>query len=222
MRTPRLLYWLTAYYLGISGLLLAAVLLYPDIRDYLPVGGVEALLAGPTGGPFDALGIRGSSVANFGESLIWLIVALAGALVAAVPVSWTYMEVRGRREYDQSLVHTAVVLPIVVTGIVVVVQHSLALAFSLAGMAAAVRFRHALNSAGDALFILIAIGLGIAAGIGAVELAIVMSMAFNYVFLIMWINDYGARKGSKRFVRRTAAEEPGEPTGEAQAEPPVS
>jgi len=202
MRTPRLLSWLTLYYVGISAVLFAAGLVYPDVREFLPIGGVEALVAGPADGPFGSVRTGASQVGSFSASMMWLVVAIAGSLLAALPVSWTYMEIRTRQEYDQSLVQTIVILPMIVTGIVIVVHNSLALAFSLAGIAAGVRFRHSLSSAGDALFILLAIGIGLAAGIGAVELAIVMSIAFNYCFLFLWITDYGARKGTHRFLRK--------------------
>lgn len=216
MRTRRLLLRLTFYYLGLSALLLGAASFYPEIAEFLPIGGVEALLTAPAGGPFGGISIGASQVGNFGEGLVWLIVAIAGALLAALPVSWAYMEVRDRREYDQSLVQTIVLLPIVVTGIVIIVQNSLALAFSLAGIAAGVQFRNSLRRPGDALFILLAIGIGLAAGIGAVELAMVMSIAFNYCFLVLWINDYGARKGGQRFLRKHA---PAADEGEAPAVP---
>lgn len=217
MRTPRLLIWLTLYYVGLSALLLGAGLLYPNVREFLPIGGVEALVAGPAEGPLGSVRIGATQAAGFGGSLMWLVVAIAGSLLAALPVSWTYMEVRTRQEYDQSLVQTVVILPMIVTGIVIVVHNSLALAFSLAGIAAGVRFRHSLNSAGDALFILLAIGIGLAAGIGAVELAIVMSIAFNYCFLMLWITDYGARKGTHRFLRKHQPRP--DQAEEAQAEP---
>ena len=90
------------------------------------------------------------------------------------------------------------ILPIVVTSIIIIVQNSLALAFSIAGIAAAVRFRNSLKSSGDALFILLSVGIGLSAGIGALELAIVMSVAFNYVFLILWVTDYGDRHDIKK------------------------
>jgi hypothetical protein len=152
---------------------------------------------------------------------MWLVIAIVGALLAALPVSWTYIEIRARNQYDQSLVETIVLLPMVVTGIIIVVHNSLALAFSLAGIAAGVRFRQSLKSPGDVLFILLAIGIGLAAGIGAVELAMVMSIAFNYCFLVLWINDYGAREGTRRFMRKHGDarpdddEEPDAPVEEA-------
>jgi hypothetical protein len=88
----------------------------------------------------------------------------------------------------------------VVTGIVIIVQNSLALAFSLAGIAGAVRFRNSLKSSGDALFILISVSFGLSAGIGAIELAAVVTIAMNYAFLVLWISEYGERKGMKRYL----------------------
>ncbi|HYN45336.1 MAG TPA: hypothetical protein VES64_01455 [Allosphingosinicella sp.] len=219
MRTPRLLYWLTAYYLGMSALLFAAGWLYPEVRAFLPIGGVEALLSAPPQGPLATVQIGASQVGNFGESLMWLIIAIAGALLAALPVSWTYMEIRARSDYDQSLVETIVVLPMIVTGIIIIVHNSLALAFAIAGIAAGVRFRNSLKSTGDALFILLAIGIGLSSGIGAVELAIVMSIAFNYVFLMLWITDYGARKGTQRFLRKHEPEPGASENALAEPEP---
>ena len=116
------------------------------------------------------------------------------------------MNIRHRDEYDQSLVQTIVLMPMIVTSIVIVVHNSLALAFSLAGIAAGVQFRNALKSPGDVLFILLSIGIGLSAGIGAVELAIVMSLAFNYTFLVLWMTDYGHRRGGERFMRKSFSE----------------
>ena len=147
------------------------------------------------------VGIRadgGRKSASLHETVYWLAITILGALLTALPSSWVYISVRNSKDYDQSLVDTIVVLPIVVTSIIIIVQNSLALAFSIAGIAAAVRFRNSLKSSGDALFILLAVGIGLSAGIGALELAIVMSVAFNYVFLILWVTDYGDRHDIKK------------------------
>jgi len=203
MRAVHLFVRLTIYYFAISAVVFAAVTLFPAVREFLPVGGAEALLGGPGGDPFDSIEIAASKVTTFGASLIWMVIAVAGAILTILPVSWTYMAVRKRDEYDQSLVETIVILPIAVTGIVIIVHDSLALAFSLAGIVGGVRFRNTLKSSGDALYILLAISIGLAAGIGAMEIAIIMSMSFNYCFLILWAIDYGAKKGTHRYMRKT-------------------
>ena len=201
MRATKLLGELALYYLLIGIIVYAAVHIWPDLRNYLPIGGVEQLISEPSKNPLEATGAaRAAHVGTLGQSLFWLVVALIGALLAALPVSWVYMTVRSGGEYDQSLVNTIIILPMVVTGIVIIVQNSLALAFSLAGIAGAVRFRNSLKSSGDALFILMSVGIGLSSGIGAVELAAVLSIAFNFVFSTLWLTEYGERKGMKRYL----------------------
>jgi hypothetical protein len=201
MRAGKLLVHITAYYLVIAFAIFIALKLWPELRGYLPIGGVEQLISQPSKNPLHASeAVRAAHVVNFGQSIFWLVVAIVAAILVSLPVSWVYMAVRGGQEYDQSLVNTIIVLPMVVTGIVIIVQNSLALAFSLAGIAGAVRFRNSLKSSGDALFILLAVGIGLSAGIGAIELAAVISMAFNYCFTVLWITEYGERQGMKRFL----------------------
>lgn len=201
MRAGRLLLHITAYYLVIALAVFIALKLWPGLRGYLPIGGVEQLITQPTKNPLEASeAVRAAHVANFGQSVFWLVVAIIAAIIVSLPISWTYMAVRGGDEYDQSLVNTIIVLPMVVTGIVIIVQNSLALAFSLAGIAGAVRFRNSLKSSGDALFILLAVAVGLSAGIGAIELAAVISIFFNYCFAFLWMTEYGEREGMKRFL----------------------
>lgn len=201
MRAGKLLFEITAYYLAIGFVLFLALKLWPELRGYLPLGGVEQLITQPTKNPLHASeAVRAAHVSNLGQSIFWLVVAIGAAILVSLPVSWVYMTVRGGNEYDQSLVNTIIVLPMIVTGIVIIVQNSLALAFSLAGIAGAVRFRNSLKSSGDALFILLAVGIGLSAGIGAIELAAVISIAFNYCFTVLWITEYGEREGMKRFL----------------------
>jgi hypothetical protein len=201
MRAGKLLLEITAYYLIIGLAIFFALKLWPELRGYLPIGGVEQLITQPTKNPLQASeAVRAAHVANFGQSVFWLVVAMIAAILVSLPTSWTYMAVRGGHEYDQSLVNTIIVLPMVVTGIVIIVQNSLALAFSLAGIAGAVRFRNSLKSSGDALFILLAVAVGLSAGIGAIELAAVISIFFNYCFALLWVTEYGEREGMKRFL----------------------
>lgn len=203
MRVYRLFVRLTVYYLAVSAIVFAGVKLFPGLTDFLPLGGAESLLRGVGDDPFQSIEIGATRVSTLIDSLVWLVIAIIGALLTILPVSWTYMAIRDRDEYDQSMVETIMILPIAVTAIVIIVHNSLALAFSLAGIVGGVRFRNTLKSSGDALYILLAIGIGLSAGIGAMEIAIVMSIAFNYCFLTLWVTDYGAKKGAHRYMRKT-------------------
>ena len=196
---------LTLFYLVVTGAVLGAVSLDPSLAHFLPIGGAQTLLSATSGDPLSGVQIGAEQVGNLGSSILWLFVAVAGAMLTTIPVTWTYMASRNRAEYDQALVETMTVLPIAVTAIVVMVHNSLALAFSLAGIVGGVRFRNTLKSSGDAIYILLAIAIGLAAGIGALEIALVMTVMFNYAFALLWMADYGAKDGTHRYLRSPEA-----------------
>ena len=83
------------------------------------------------------------------------------------------------------------ILPVVVAGISMIVLNSLALAFSLAGVVAAVRFRFTLRQPSDAMYIFVAIAIGLGSGIGALGVAGVISFAFVLTTLVIWRLEYG-------------------------------
>ena len=132
-------------------------------------------------------------------------------LILMIPVSWVYKSIHQGSEFDHSIDETALVLPAVVAGIVTVVQHSLALAFSLAGIVAGVRFRRALSDTFDTLFIFVAIGVGLAAGVASLEIAIVITVFFNYTTVLICVfgdgleSQHVAQKKSSRRERKQQA-----------------
>lgn len=124
------------------------------------------------------------------RALTTLLVIL-GALSLVVPVARVYMQTK-RLQYDPALVRSVVILPIVVSGIALVVKDSIALAFALAGIVAAVRFRNTLKDPRDAVYIFLVIGIGLSAGVQALDVALIMSMVFNFVVLVLWRFNIGS------------------------------
>jgi hypothetical protein len=115
---------------------------------------------------------------------------IAGALALALPIAWVARFTRQLR-YDPSLVQSIVVLPILVAGIVILVKNSLALAFSLAGIVAVVRFRNTLKDPKDAVYVFLVLGVGLAAGVQALDVALLVSLTFNLIVLAFWKYDTG-------------------------------
>ena len=115
-----------------------------------------------------------------------LLIVLIGVWLLMLPVSWVHKGIHKFSAHDHSLDETTLVLPGIVAAIVLIVQHSLALAFSLAGIVAGVHFRRALQDTFDALFILVAIGTGIAAGVSALEISWVLTVFFCYATLYVY------------------------------------
>ena len=144
----------------------------------------------------DALNTTPMANLNQGEDAgrvfaLFSIISLIGALALMIPVAWVYLLTKQRRGYDESVVQAMLILPIAVAGIVFIVQFSLALAFSLAGIVAAVRFRSTLKDTKDAVYVFLAIGVGLASGAWVLGVAAILSVVFNAVILYLWWSNFG-------------------------------
>ena len=117
-------------------------------------------------------------------------VAMLASVLLALPVAWVYLLTRAKRGYQQSVVQLLIILPTVVAGIVLLVKYSLALAFSLAGIVAAVRFRNTLDDSKDAVYVFLATAIGLASAVN-LPVAAVISIGFNAVAVILWYTDFG-------------------------------
>jgi len=190
---------ITIYYAVLAAAIAVAVAYIPNFSDQMPLGGVGEIADYGSSSVYDleeALVsaddeeleeiVTETTRARLARGPVWLqgamtlFYAMASTLLLMLPVSWVYKAIHTDSIYDHSIDTTTLVLPAVVAGIVTVVQHSLALAFSLAGIVAGVRFRRALSDTFDTLFILASIGVGIAAGVKSIEIAVVLTVFFNY------------------------------------------
>jgi hypothetical protein len=225
----RLLRKVVAYHFSLAVLFIVLVIAFPGAVEYLPVGGVTELaekseLSLPQDWvsddvPASDLEIVSSVIraTSAFDRLGWarqLLMTLVGVWLLVLPVSWVHKGIHKASAHDHSLDETTLILPGVVAAIVLVVQHSLALAFSLAGIVAGVHFRRALQDTFDALFILVAIGTGISAGVGALEIAAVLTMFFCYATLYVYFVGDGLeshhaarRKALKEIRKRQEAEQ---------------
>lgn len=206
----------------IAGLLLAASTI-PGFVQQLPIGGVSTLVEG---GDVTVENVSRTvplsesvPAADFGETASafdrlgyarQLTIILIGTWLLMLPIAWVHKGIHRVSSHDRSLDETVLILPGIVAAIVLVVQHSLALAFSLAGIVAGVQFRRALQDTFDTLFILVAIGTGIAAGVRALEIAAVLTVFFTYSTLYVHYfgdgleSEYVARKKEEKQNRKQA------------------
>ena len=118
--------------------------------------------------------------------------ALFASLVAcalALPVAWVYTYTRRAQGFSQSVAHALILLPTVVAAIIVLVKSSIPMAFALAGIVAAVRFRTSLEDSKDAVFILLGTAIGLASGVSP-AVASVLSFVFVLLVLALWTTDF--------------------------------
>jgi len=128
--------------------------------------------------------------------VIALTASLLCALTFAIPVAWVYRATKAHHDYDKAEAQTLLLLPIAIATVVFLVKESLALAFGLAGIVAAIRFRHTLEDVKDAVFMFVVIGIGLASGAQLLTVAAVASLIFNLTALAVRRAGFGTEAHS--------------------------
>jgi Domain of unknown function (DUF4956) len=196
MKSDRPMRRLIAYYAIVAVVVFILAFFFPSLIARIAAKGLGEVPEGPTV-LTDALSSSPTASVNFGpgslfDVVLTTVLILIGALVLILPVTWVYMSARpSGGQHNQNVVQTLIILPMVVAGIVFIVQNSLALAFSLAGVVGAVRFRTTLRDSRDLVYIFLSIVIGFAAGVQSLAVGAVISIVFNWVLIITWHYDYG-------------------------------
>lgn len=139
-----------------------------------------------------------------------VMVAMVLAFGVTLPIAWVYRWTRVPKQYNQSFAHTLLVIPIAIALVVFLVKGSLALAFSLAGIVAAVNFGVSLKEPMDSVYMLIAIGIGLATGTQLTTVAYLASLVFVIISLGVWKSDFGAQPTILSGWRIESSEESGQ------------
>ena len=164
----RMMARITGYYALLGVAVAVALALSPGLAADFPLGGLGEIMDPGSSSVFELEEallsadndeieeiVTESKRAHLARGPAWLneslqlVYAMIFTLLLMLPVSWVYRAIHTDSVYDHSIDTTTLILPAVVAGIVTVVQHSLALAFSLAGIVAGVRFRRSLNDTFD-------------------------------------------------------------------------
>jgi hypothetical protein len=186
---------LLAYYGILAIIVLLLAYFAPGVLRRIAVKGVSEVAEGPTV-LTDALTESAAASVGFGpgslgDVAVTTVLILFGTLALMMPVTWVYMSARPIPGHNQAIVQTLLFLPMVVAGIVFIIQNSLALAFSLAGVMAAVRFRTTLRDTRDVVYIFLSIVVGFAGGVQSLAVGGIISIVYNLVLLVTWRYDYG-------------------------------
>jgi uncharacterized membrane protein YhiD involved in acid resistance len=139
----------------------------------------EALLARDTGDSEDAFVWSWGRMLDAGAAML-------GAILLSLPLSSIYLRTKAHHEFDSSVLFSIVILAALIAGVLVVVQGSIATALSLAGVVTAVRFRSSLKDSNDAVYLLGAIAIGLAAGSHLLDVALVISLVLSATLLFLW------------------------------------
>ena len=218
--TPiRLIIKLAVYFLILISAMVVLISVQSDALRYLPLGGSDALQRTELEITQSRLNFSADGTSETASSapvtsdqvrfaVLFLAANLAGTILIMLPISWTYSATKFTSGPRKGFVRALIVLPICASTVVLLIQDSLALAFGLAALVAAVRFRVALTEAIDGVYIFSAICVGLAAGIGYLGVAAVMALFFCMTNAVLWHLDYGRNPidEAKRKAKRSKFE----------------
>jgi len=132
--------------------------------------------------------LLGSTMNSTGQAddVIVTLWSLLSAFIFVLPIGWVYMLTKREEGIDPSLVQTIIILAMVVCGVMMLLQDNLARAFGLVGVVAAVRFRNTLKDTKDAVYVFLAIGIGMGCGLRAYHIAVWLSIVMCTVMYLLW------------------------------------
>ena len=122
---------------------------------------------------------------------------LGAALVLGLAVALLYKFIQDRGGYNTALTVTLAILPVTLTFIIVMLGNNLLVAFTFAGVLTLVRYRSVQLHPKDIAFILLAIAVGVACGIGYLAYAVLFAVVFSAVMIVLTLTGFG---GSARSV----------------------
>lgn len=147
---------------------------------------IEGLLESGAGPPSLDIASTGARLAMLGILSLYFL----GTILLMVPITWVYMYTHPD-SYNGNLIIALVILPICATATVWLIQDSLPLAFGLAALVAAVRFRIRLDNPLDGGYIFSSISVGLASGVGYVGVGYVMTLFFCFCATALSMLRYG-------------------------------
>ena len=119
------------------------------------------------------------------------LIMIGAALLLGFGVALLYYFTQKRAGGSTTLSVTILIVPAIVAMIVLLIQNNLARAFTLAGALAIIRYRSEPASPRDIAYVLFSLAIGIGCGIGYVSYAVLFTVIFCAVLLVVSFTGFG-------------------------------
>jgi len=136
-----------------------------------------------------------------------IVTNLSLALVLGILISYVYRNTHKGISYSQSFTLTIVFVTVIVAMVMMVIGNNIARAFALVGALSIIRFRTVIKDTKDTSFIFMALAAGMAAGTSNYYLAIIGSVFFTIISVILFKSNYGSIYKSQFILRFTLLDE---------------
>ena len=132
-----------------------------------------------------------------------MLVALICGLIIALVYRLTY---KGPN-YSSTFVNSLVLLCMITAVVILVIGNNLARAFGLVGAMSIIRFRTAVRDTQDIIFIFFSLAIGMAAGVGLVEVAIIATLIISSVIIVLVFFRFGEGRRKRHLLQISYTDE---------------
>ena len=108
------------------------------------------------------------------------------AFLCGLAIAWLYRRTYRGPGYSVAYTNTLILLAMSTAVIIMVIGNNLARAFGLVGALSVVRFRHAVKNTQDIVYVFLALGVGMAAGVGFYAVALVGTLCIGLAILLLY------------------------------------
>ena len=134
-------------------------------------------------------------------SLDTMLLSVIAALILGLIISFIYIYSDKEKKYSTSFAISLVILPAVVAVVIMLVGSNIARAFSMGGAFALVRFRSIPGDSKDISTVFYAMAVGLAAGLGFVGYAAIITLIIGAVYFVLVRAGYGKRRNGYKTLK---------------------
>ncbi len=137
----------------------------------------------------------------FAPSIFDIAANLLVALICGMIISLVYRFTYKGPSYSVTFVNSLVMLCMITSVVILVIGNNLARAFGLVGAMSIIRFRTAVRDVQDIIFIFFSLTIGMAAGVGLAEVAILATLIVSSVIILLVTTDFASPKKRQHLLQ---------------------
>lgn len=134
------------------------------------------------------------------------LICIGAAVVLGVIISLIYIFSDTKKRYSAHFAFSLALLPAIVCVVIMLVGSDIAKAISLGGVFALVRFRSVPGDSKDITNVFFAMAVGLAAGMGYVQAAVVITVLIDILYFVLNRFQYGVRRNITKQLKITVPE----------------
>ena len=148
-----------------------------------------------------------TSTGNEPFTVLNTLLVLGMAIAMGLFISLVYMFTHKNEGYSSGFTVTLIMMPAIVAAIVFLIGNNVARAFSLAGAFSLIRFRSSAGAPKDIAYVLYALGVGLACGIGYLGYAAIFTAVMCLMMIALHFTKFAAPRANAMQLKITIPED---------------